>query len=164
MIKQKEIWKDIPGYEGMYKVSDQGRVKSFRKKEPIILKSGLNTWGYLQVCLHKNTERKNFSVHQLVGMTFLGYVAEKYILALNHIDENKTNNNLENLEIVTNRVNTTIKPRGKSKYVGVSYKKDRNKWNARIHIDKKTHHLGYFKTEKEASNAYQKALSKIGKK
>lgn len=64
-----EIWKDIIGYEGLYQVSNYGRVKSLigRYKNVSILKPGLSKSGYLLVVLCKNKIRKNFLVHQLVA-------------------------------------------------------------------------------------------------
>ena len=90
-----EIWKDIKGYEGLYEVSNLGRVKSKRK----ILKP-ING-EYLKVGLSKNGIQKTLYVHRLVAETFLG----KSNLQVNHKDEDKHNNNIENLEFVTHKEN-----------------------------------------------------------
>lgn len=90
-----EIWKDIKGYEGLYEVSNLGRVKSKRK----ILKP-ING-EYLKVGLSKNGIQKTLYIHRLVAETFLG----KSNLQVNHKDEDKHNNNIENLEFVTHREN-----------------------------------------------------------
>ena len=99
-----EIWKDIPNYEGLYQVSNLGRVKSilFRnniieKKQNKILnihKSKRN--GRMYVCLYKNNIRKNCVVHRLVGNAF---IPNPYNMPqINHIDGNPSNNKVENLE------------------------------------------------------------------
>ena len=98
---EEEIWKDIKGFEGKYKVSNWGRVKSlvdnhgkFREK---ILSLSKNTWGYLQVGLSKAGTRKGYTIHRLVLSTF-NPIDGIENLEINHIDEDKTNNRLENLE------------------------------------------------------------------
>lgn len=91
----KELWSDIPGYDGAYRVSNHGRVMSL-KKTPRILKQDIKRNGYITVCLWKNNQKRNWLVHRLVATCFLenpeGYSD------INHIDENKMNNRAENLE------------------------------------------------------------------
>lgn len=98
----EEIWRDIPGYEGLYQASNLGRIKSLPRKykpnESILKPQKRN--GYLKVELCKK-DRKQYSVHRLIMMTFSG--SSK--LSVNHIDGNKHNNNLENLEYCTQREN-----------------------------------------------------------
>lgn len=105
----EEIWKDIPGYEGLYKVSSLGRVLSLNYDSTGISKimKGSIKRGYFRVELYKDRIGKRFLVHRLVAMTFLPvpedlkrYVGTR-ILQVNHIDENKTNNFVENLEWCT---------------------------------------------------------------
>ena len=64
-----EIWKPIKGYEGSYEVSDMGRVKSFNKKEPFIMKQSIDKWGYKTITLHKGRQRSWF-IHRLVLLMF----------------------------------------------------------------------------------------------
>lgn len=100
-----ELWKDIDGYDGMYKVSNIGRVYScpkYRHKGKI-LKLHICKNGYLTVGLSKNKKRKNFLVHRLVGMEFVPNIDKKP--EINHIDGNKKNNNCNNLEWVTSSEN-----------------------------------------------------------
>ena len=97
-----EIWKDIAGYEGLYQVSNLGKVRSLQygnRDEVRELYLKPHTRGYLQVELHKNGSRKMFTVHRLVAMAFVdGYEETKLV---NHIDEDKQNNVSANLEWVT---------------------------------------------------------------
>lgn len=97
-----EIWKSIPDYEGLYEVSNYGRVRSvYRYKR--ILKPMISNSGYERVDLFKNKNRKQFSVHRLVALTFIDNPEGKKIV--NHKDENKLNNHINNLEWVTNKEN-----------------------------------------------------------
>lgn len=102
----KEIWKDIEGYEGLYQVSNLGRVKSFPRngtiKEERILKPN-KVGGYLQVALQNHKNRKYKKVHRLVAETFIPNLENKR--EVNHIDGDKTNNCVENLEWVTTSEN-----------------------------------------------------------
>lgn len=96
---KKEIWKDILGYEGLYQVSNFGRVKSFKFGKERILKPGTNKYGYLIVILCKNGKVKHFYVHRLVAEAFIPN-PHNYP-CVNHKDECKTNNNVTNLEFCT---------------------------------------------------------------
>ena len=101
-----EEWKDIEGYEGLYQVSNLGRVKSLNYlhtgKEQI-LKNRLQNNNYLFVYLCKNSIKKNCSVHRLVAKAFLEN--PNNYPCVNHIDEDKTNNNINNLEWCTHKHN-----------------------------------------------------------
>lgn len=100
-----EIWKDIVGWDGLYQVSSFGRVKSFRKKEPHILSSCVGKHGYNVVLLHDGKgKRKNERVHRLVAQAFIPN-ANNYPY-INHKDENKTNNCVNNLEWCTAEYNS----------------------------------------------------------
>ena len=110
-----EIWKDIEGYEGLYQVSNLGRVKSLDRTitrsdgVKIKIKGKIRTFskshkGYLYLSLTDvNKKRKTFKVHRLVAMAFVQNPDNKP--QVNHIDGNKLNNKAENLEWVTNSEN-----------------------------------------------------------
>lgn len=121
-MEEKEIWKDIAGYEGYYMVSNMGNVKSlertvwnsrgyYRTVHERILKPRKNNKGYLCVILYKDGKAKFYTVHQLVGNAFLsnpqGYKE------LNHRDEDKTNNNADNLEWCSRSYNCSYNDKAK---------------------------------------------------
>ena len=103
---ENEIWRDIKGFEGLYQVSNLGRVKSLKRSYRVkekILKPYTNSWGYYQVGLHKNSIRKMYLVHRLVWEAFNGHIPEG--LQVNHLDERPINNRLENLNLMTCKEN-----------------------------------------------------------
>ena len=97
----KEIWKNIKNYEGIYKISNLGRIKSLNKG--IILKQFKNTSGYYQVELWKNKKGKKILVHKLVAENFISN--KNNLPFINHKDENKENNYANNLEWCTAQYN-----------------------------------------------------------
>lgn len=97
----KEIFKDIKGYENLYKISNYGNVKSL--KNSIILKPAKNHRGYLHVALYKNNKTKAHRIHRLVAQAFISNPENKP--QVNHKDGNKLNNCVDNLEWVTNGEN-----------------------------------------------------------
>ena len=97
----KEIWKDIEGYEGLYQISNVGRVK--RVETDRILKPLKHTKGYYRVELYKNGSQSKKLIHRLVAQAFIPNTENKP--QVNHIDENKTNNVVSNLEWMTAKEN-----------------------------------------------------------
>ena len=167
-----EVWKSIKDYDGIYEISNLGRVKSLKrivKKEIYninvsekILKQTLNINKYLMVSLNKNGIKKNVKVHLLVAESFLNHKTDSTNkIVVDNIDNDKTNNKLENIQLITNRENCSKENRGFSKYTGVGYAKRDKKWRAYICINNKFIHLGYFKSEIEAHNCYQNKLKNI---
>ena len=115
MENQEEIWKDVVGFEGLYKVSNNGKIKSLSRDIPftnrwgqrITRKSGeiimkpkkISTCGYVRIQLMKNAIDKIYSLHRIVAMAFLEN--PKNLPQVNHKDGDKTNNNNWNLEWCT---------------------------------------------------------------
>jgi hypothetical protein len=157
-----EIWKDIEGYEGHYQVSSLGRLKSLKKIEEKILKPIASSDNYLRIWLFKNGKRETKMVHQLVAIAFLNHKPSGMVLVIDHINDIRTDNRVDNLQIVPNRFNV-CKTQGKysSKYKGVYWVEKVKKWRSTIVIDKKVKQLGYFINEEEASKAYQKAVQEL---
>ena len=97
----EEIWKDIEGYEGLYQVSNVGRVKSLRNN--IILKNSIKRNGYESVKLSANNISKEYYIHRLVANAFISN--PNNYLEINHKDEDKANNCADNLEWCTREYN-----------------------------------------------------------
>lgn len=100
------MWRPIEGYFGLYEISDSGAVVSLRfnhTNRRQVIKQYHNSNGYMIVKLYKNKKGKTFRVHRLVANTFL--VKQKGKAQVNHIDGDKTNNNVRNLEWVDNSEN-----------------------------------------------------------
>ena len=156
-----EIWKNVLGYED-YEVSNLGRVKSLKFGKDKILKLSDDGNGYLKVCLFNNKKQKVRKVHQLVAEAFLNHIPCGFELVVNHKNFTRTDNRPNNLEITSQRNNANLKHiKSSSKYTGVCWNKRANKWTANITINKKLKHLGNFKLEIEAHNAYQNALNSL---
>ncbi len=160
----EEIWKDVPNYEGMYQVSNIGRVKSIKFKKHKILKHSIVGNGYYQCSLWNNSINKRFYVHTLVSIAFLGHKPNGRKLVVDHINNVKTDNRVENLQIITQRENLSKDRHNKtSKYTGVSWHKASNKWLSKIRIKGKYQILGYFNNEYKAHLSYQNELAKLEK-
>lgn len=150
-IIKNHNWKDVVGYEGIYKVSDAGHVISFAKnKEGKLRIPTINSTGYFNVGLCKKGKYVTRKVHRLMAIAFFG----KSKLLVNHKNGIKTDNRLSNLEYVTDRENVnhfhknTIRslPKGVFKYY--------NKYRAAARLNGKLIVLGAFDTSEEARIAY----------
>ena len=166
-----EIWRDIKGFEGLYEISNLGRVKSLarivttargsRLRKERILKLSFDGKRYLNVKIYKNNKSKTIKVHQLVAITFLNHKPEGHSSVVDHIDNNPLNNELGNLQIISQRENSSKDTKGSSQYTGVCWDKSRKKWLSCITINGKLKYLGRFKDETKAAEAYQIALKNL---
>lgn len=165
-VFKTEQWKPVVGYEGYYEVSDLGRVKSVSRKISIfktyyiskdrIMTQGNHTAGYFTVMISKNNKYRPLLVHQLMAMAFLNHVPERFKIVVDHKDNNKQNNLLSNLQVISNRENLSKDATHKSGFLGVT--KRFNRYQSKITINSVPITLGYFDCPIEASNAYQKRL------
>lgn len=109
LFMENEIWKDIKGFEGLYAVSNLGRVKSYAKwkgafwKEEHIMSQKISRRGYCCVSLSKENKKRDAGVHRLVAENFIDNPLNKP--QVNHKDTNKNNNNVSNLEWNTSHEN-----------------------------------------------------------
>lgn len=169
--KITEIFKDIPNYKGQYQISNFGRIKSLQRNfirkngkrftvKEKILKQTFDGKGYLTIKLYKRKKLKNIKVHVLLAIVFKNHQQTGTTkIVVDHIDNIKTNNFDWNLQLITHRENCTKDIKDKTSiYPGVSWSKNAEKWRASISINGKIKHLGLFKIEEKASEAYQKAL------
>lgn len=103
MSIQNEIWRDVVGYEGLYEVSNMGRVRN--AKTGRIRKYIITTWGYTRVGLLSNGTEKKIFVHRLVAEAFVPNPDPEHKTQVNHINEDKTDNRAENLNWMTPKEN-----------------------------------------------------------
>lgn len=116
----EEIWKDIEGYEGLYQVSNFGRVRSYKQsKKGKILKPKLNSGGYCIIGLFKNGLQRKMLIHRLVAECFLYNVENKPFI--DHINTIRTDNRVENLRWVTTKEN-------QNNPLTIKYRKEHTEW------------------------------------
>lgn len=107
-MNKTKTWTDIPGYEGLYRISTSGQVYSYPRRGNFgrehHLKFRIDKGGYLRVLLSKNNKSKELLVHRLVAQTFLPNPDN--LPEVNHKDENPKNNDISNLEWCTSKYNS----------------------------------------------------------
>ena len=143
----QEVWKDIVGYENLYQISNLGNVKSVEKYVNSCLKHNTkikrkekmlkqyNKSGYLQVALSKNGIKMFFLVHRLVAQAFIPN--PNNLPQINHKDENKQNNNINNLEWCDRKYNCNYGTRNSKIYNRTSFRKGHIPWNKGLKYVKK---------------------------
>jgi len=162
-----EQWKDIPDYEGIYKCSDLGRVKSlFRKYSnginryhpEKIMSQFLSKHKYLIFGLKKNGERKNVYGHALVALCFMNFKFKRGVkLVIDHRNNVKHDNRASNLQIITYRSNTSKSQKTSTGVVGV--KKNKNKYQADFKIGGNLYNLGFFENIEDAKRIRNQAVT-----
>lgn len=168
-----ELWADIPGFDGEYQLSSEGKIRSCRRSgNPGNRRKKLSFWrerlpsnsgkGYSLITLRDAKTRKliSFLVHRLVYELFAGPIPENQ--EIDHINRVKKDNRIDNLRLVTKsqqhyNIGKFKKKGNSSKYKGVHFCNSVHKWLARITIDKKIRTIGSFSTELEAAIAYDSA-------
>ena len=167
--QDKEIYKTIPSCTN-YESSNFGNVRSidftvirsdgkpYTNKSKILKQS--NCKGYLRVFIGGKLRY----VHQLVAESFLNHISNGHKIVVDHVNEDKTDNRLCKLQLLTNRANLAKSKKllnSASKYTGVFYRNNRNKWFSQIRIDGVQVYLGSYKNEYDAHLAYQNKLITI---
>jgi hypothetical protein len=148
-----ESWKQIPDYEFLYEASSLGRIKSVLSGK--IIKPRFNRQGYLKLGLYRNKKQTTFFVHRLVAMAFLG----KSNLDVDHINNIKFDNKLDNIRYVTKRQNQHFRELKRDLPVGV--RKKGKKFQARITINKRLFTLGTFNTPEQAHLCFKAKMAEL---
>ena len=178
-----EVWKDIPGFEGRYQASNLGRIRSIQDNHGKYKEQIRSTWisskGYKYVQLFIKNKRHNVSVHHAVASAFIPNPDNKP--TVNHIDGNKQNNRVDNLEWVTysenhvhaykiglkNAQHVADRQRGSkigvtSNFHNVSWDKTRQKWKATLKDKGKMVFQKRFDCEIEAAKYVNTMLDELG--
>ncbi len=154
-----EVWKKVTGFKN-YEVSNLGNLRYNNGIKINNHKGGINRGGYKCFNIISDTGKVHFkTIHRLVAIEFIENINNYDFV--NHIDKDKLNNSVDNLEWCNSRENNShmrLSMKRSSKYTGVYFDKARGKWYATIKFNNKQNFLGRFTDEIEASNAYKKAL------
>lgn len=162
------LWKKFM-YNKEYVISCEGHVISLKNMNGCknskgarfyLLKPREEKKGYLTVSLNKNNKSKVWKIHRLVAISFLNFDIDSDLL-IDHIDEDKTNNSVFNLQFLSNRQNVIKSLKKKNNKVGYYWNKPKNRWTAQIEIEGRKIHLGHFKKEEDAANYYKEALENV---
>jgi len=160
-----EEYRDIISFEGLYQISNLGNIKSLKRKGCLndrVLKPKPNSKGYMHVTLHKNKKQQVKRVHKLMEQMYFKPLSKESELVIDHINNDKSDNSIDNLQRITVRHNNSKDRTGyTSKYIGVSWNKERNKWASQLGVNGINLKLGYFIDEHDAHLAYQSALNTI---
>jgi len=156
----EEIFKKIPNYEN-YQVSNLGNVKSLKRN--ILLKQCKDFAGYSIITICDNGTRKTAKIHKLVAICFLNHIPDgTQKIVVDHINNNKDDNTINNLQLITQRENVSKSKIGfSSKYTGVSWSKSLKKWVSQIESKGRTVRLGLFTSEIEAKILYKSVAERI---
>jgi hypothetical protein len=159
LFLNKESFKFIKNYEN-YLISDEGRVFSIKSHK--FLKPYINNRGYYLVSLCNYKIKKNFTVHRLVGFHFLENPENKKLI--DHINNNKLNNRLNNLRwcsYTENNINKKISKNNTTGIKGVYFNKQKNKYCVQITINNKCRYIGCFTTLEQATIARKKVANEL---
>ena len=129
-----EKWKDIVGFEPYYEVSDTGKIRSKKrvlKRASVwdytvkskILKTCITGAGYQMAILSVNGKNHPMHIHKAVAMAFLNHTPERGKIVIDHIDHNRLNNNLTNLQVITTSENLKRSPKCGSNQFGKKHRK-----------------------------------------
>jgi len=154
-----EVWKEIPNFDD-YMISNLGKVKSFKQNSDRILKPGTDNHGYYYVVLTNNNGKKvHKKIHRMLAEAFIENPDN--LPNVDHLDTQRLNNDLSNLRWASHSQNCYNQnkkiSKSSSKYKGVCWQKQTQKWYARLMFEGKRYHLGCYASEIEAALAYNTA-------
>ena len=166
----KEQWKDIDGYRGLYQVSNLGRIKALSRSvncksgakriiPECFVKTELNYNGYPSVRLVKSGVRMRHRVHILVWEAFGKGTRNGKSVVIDHIDNDKTNCRIDNLQLLSGRENVAKAKKKENRLTGAYF--NGKTWFAQIRIKGKAQFLGCFQSELDAHNAYKNKVKSL---
>jgi len=159
-----EEFKEVPCYDGMYQISNFGTFKSFKSGKWKIIKGYISKKdGRRYFGLSNGDNSKTVTAAVVIMMAFKGFKPCGNGLVVDHIDNDCTNDRLDNLQIISNRENLSKDRFGTSEFTGVFWRKNNKKCISQISINKCGVYLGSFIKENEAGEMYQLALENIEK-
>ena len=159
-----EEWKAVPGYEGLYEVSNKGNVRNVRRNKLLRLQKNQ---GYIKVWLYKNGIVTGLRVHRLVAQAFIPNPDN--LLEVNHKDEDKTNNSVDNLEWCTRKYNVNYGTRNirmretaiKNGFCsGLSREEYMKEYNREYYKKNREKHREYYEKNKEKSREQSREYKK----
>jgi len=152
-----EVWKDVVGYEGLYTVSNMGRVRGPRK----ILSPAADGGGYLAVNLCKNGSQILTKVHRIVAFAFIPNPEQKP--EVDHINRDRRDNRVENLQWSTKRENMLNTHRHDREQYGIYWVKLRSIYEVKFRVNKQMRHYGWHATLEDATNVRDAALRELNR-
>ena len=157
LIIVNEMWRSVDGFLN-YQISNIGNVRNANTGR--ILKPRENRYGYLIVDIRADDKPRTCTIHRLVAKSFIPNTDNK--AQVDHIDNNKLNNCVNNLRWATNQDNQRNQLKTTknttSTYIGVYWDKQRKKWKAQIRLNNKSTHIGRFDDPKDAARAYNERV------
>ncbi len=146
-------WVKIEGYEN-YSINRNGEVRNDKTER--ILRWKLNSRGYYRVSLSKNNKTTTYKIHRLIAKYFIEN--PNNYLEIDHINNDRLDNSIDNLRWCDRSQNMRNRKKKKentsSRFIGVCFHKQNNKWKAQCSLNGKRKHIGMYKTEIEAAIAY----------
>jgi hypothetical protein len=152
-----EEWKDVAGYEGLYRVSTMGRIQGPRK----MLRPGADGGGYLAVNLCKNRSQILTKVHRIVAIAFIPNPNKKP--EVDHINRDRTDNRVENLQWSTKRENMLNTHRHDGQQYGIYWVKLRSIYEVKFRVNKQMRHYGWHTTIEEATRVRDCAICDLNR-
>jgi len=163
-MQEKEIWREIPNFRGVYEASNMGRIRSVDRtveckewsytRKGCILKPAMSNGKYLSVRLSCKGIAKTWSVHVLIAITFLGHIPNGYDRVVDHINGNKTDNRVKNLRILSMRRNNIAWRLYAESNCDIGITFVYNKWVAVINVNGERVYIGRFDDKDKAQVAF----------